>query len=257
MWSLPSSFVFQSLVFLSSLLAVSTKILQQSMDSSWLQAVHTTQKTIKNLLNKCDGDGTDHYLPLLQLRTTPIDSRLPSPNELLQNRQLKTTLPVTIRPEANNEAIRVSLQSRQVYTNHDAHANELLQLLPKQHVWLQNTLTKQWYTALVKSKAETSKSYVVSTPDSGKRRNRIHLNDAGIPKVMPNAQPNPQGSVLSKPPAERIALKPPGGTELPKYVLWSVPNSSVNSAEEKSVSNTWVNNAVGNQIPNQSVNSSV
>ena len=27
-----------------------------------------------NLLNKCDGDGTDHYLALLQLTTTPIDS---------------------------------------------------------------------------------------------------------------------------------------------------------------------------------------
>ena len=40
-------------------------------------------ETIKNLLNKCDGEGTDHYLALLQLKATLIYSRLPSPGELL------------------------------------------------------------------------------------------------------------------------------------------------------------------------------
>ena len=39
-------------------------------------------QTIKNLLNKCDGDGTNHYLALLQLKATPIDSKLPLPGEL-------------------------------------------------------------------------------------------------------------------------------------------------------------------------------
>ena len=93
-------------------------------------------QTINNILNKCHGEGTYHYLALLQLKATPIDSRLPSHGKLLQIRQLKFTLPATIRPLANNEAIRTSLQSRQVYTNHDAHAKELPQLLPKQHVWV-------------------------------------------------------------------------------------------------------------------------
>ena len=130
-------------------------------------------------------------MALLQLTATPIDSRLPSQGELLQNRQLKTTLLAIIRPPANNESIRASLQSRQGYTNHDAHAMELPQLLPNQHVWMQNTLTRQWYKAVVKSKAETPRSYVVSTPDGDERRNRIHLKDAGIPKVVPNVQTNP------------------------------------------------------------------
>ena len=77
-------------------------------------------QTIKNLLNKYDGDGTDHYMALLQLTATPIDSRLPSPGELLQNRQLKTSLPTIIRPQASNESIRASLQPRQ-----GNHAKEL------------------------------------------------------------------------------------------------------------------------------------
>ena len=33
-------------------------------------------QTINNLLKRCDGDGTDHYLTLLQLTATPIDSWL-------------------------------------------------------------------------------------------------------------------------------------------------------------------------------------
>ena len=106
-------------------------------------------QTIKSLLNKCDGDGTDHYLALLQLRATPIISRLPSPAELLQSRQLKTTLPAIIRPPANNESIRGSLQSRQSYTNHDAHAKELPQLLLKQHVpWPNNGARLLWSPGL-------------------------------------------------------------------------------------------------------------
>ena len=60
-------------------------------------------QTIKNLLNKCDGDGTDHYLALLQLKATLIYSRLPSPGELLQSRQLKSIPPNIIRPPGNNE----------------------------------------------------------------------------------------------------------------------------------------------------------
>ena len=40
-------------------------------------------QTIKKLLPKCSQDGSDPFLALLQLRTTPIDSRTPSPSELL------------------------------------------------------------------------------------------------------------------------------------------------------------------------------
>ena len=124
-------------------------------------------------------------------------------------------------------------------------------------MWVYNTLTKQWYKAVVKSKAETPRSCAVSTLDGNKRRNRIHLKDTGIPKVVPNAPPNPQGSVPMKPLSVLVALKSPGGNGLPKYVLRSVPNLSVNSADGNSIPNTSVNKAVGNQSPNQCVNSGV
>ena len=137
-------------------------------------------QTIKNLLSKCAKDGSDPYLALLQLRSTPLDSRIPSPDELLQNRQLRTTLPVIIRPPSNSEAVTAALQSRQVYTNHDANAKELSKPLPTQPVWVQNTLTKIWKKGVIKSQAETPRSYIVITPKGEKRRNRIHLREAGI-----------------------------------------------------------------------------
>ena len=90
-----------------------------------------------------------------------------------------------------------------------------------------------------------------------KGRNWIHLKDVGIPEVVPNAQPNPQGSVPRKPPSVLVTLKPPGGNGLPKYVLRSIPNPSANSAEGNSIPNTSINKAVENLSPNHSVNSSI
>ena len=99
-------------------------------------------QTIQNVFNRCAEDGTDANLALLQLRATPLYSRTPSPGELLQNRQLKTTLLTIIRFALNSEAIRASLQSRQDYSRYDAHAKELPQLLPTQPVRLQDPQTK-------------------------------------------------------------------------------------------------------------------
>ena len=97
----------------------------------------------------------------------------------------------------------------------------------------------------------------MSTPDGDKSRNRIPLKGASIPNIVPNAQPIPQGSVRSKPPSERVALKPLVGNGLPKYGLRSVPNPSQNNTEGNSIPNTSVNNSVGNHIPNKNVNSGV
>ena len=95
-------------------------------------------QTIKHIFTKCAEDGSDPHLALLQLRATPLDCRTPSPGELLQNRQLRTTLPAIIRPPPNSEAVQASLQSRQDFSK------ELPRLLPKQLVRLQDPSTKKW-----------------------------------------------------------------------------------------------------------------
>ena len=138
-------------------------------------------QTIKKLLTKCSQDGSDPFLALLQLRTTPIDSRTPSPSELLQNRKLHTTLLVNIRPHANSEAIKASLQAMQRFSYHDAHAKEMIDLIPRQPIWVQDPDTSTWYEGTIVSKAKTPRSYMVQIKSGIVRRNRIHLKERRLP----------------------------------------------------------------------------
>lgn len=54
-------------------------------------------KTVKNLLKKSDAAGQDPYLALLSCRTSPIDSNLPSPAKVLNQRDYRTQLPCSGR----------------------------------------------------------------------------------------------------------------------------------------------------------------
>ena len=125
--------------------------------------------------------GLTQFLALLQLRTTPIGSRTPSPIELLQNRKLFTTLPVNIRPPPNCEAIRASLQAMQKFSHHDAYARDMIDLIPRQPVGVQDPHTRTWYEGSIMSKADTPRSYIVQTKSGIVRRNRIHLKERRLP----------------------------------------------------------------------------
>ena len=62
-------------------------------------------QTIKHIFPKCADDGSYPHLAVLQLRSTPLGCRTPSPGELLQNRQLRTTLPAIISHSPNSETV--------------------------------------------------------------------------------------------------------------------------------------------------------
>ena len=65
---------------------------------------------------------------------------------------------------------------------YDAHAKELLQLLPKQLVRLLDPSTKKWSTpGEVIQKAETPNSYMAETPKGVLSKNQIHIKEAVIP----------------------------------------------------------------------------
>ena len=129
-------------------------------------------QTIEKLFTRYDQDGINYQLALQELRATPIDCNLQSPAELLFGRQLKTTLLVIIKPPANSEAVRASLQSRQDYSRYDAHAKEKSSLLPTQLIWVEDSTTKgKWHPGVVKSQTETPHSYIVETQQGEYRRN--------------------------------------------------------------------------------------
>ena len=71
------------------------------------------------------------------------------------NKQLKTTLPVNIRPAHNSEAVRAYLTARQDYSRYDAHSKEIPNLLPAQPIWAQDTTSKRWNLVVIKAHAES------------------------------------------------------------------------------------------------------
>ena len=119
---------------------------------------------------------------LLALRSTPIDSHLPSPAEMLNARKYKSNLPVIIRNEHwPRDEIRRRLAERQEIQrlNHDKRAMQpLASLIPGQDVRVRDTQTDTWQPAKVISIDVHPRSYNVLTPTSNVlRRNRRHLRE--------------------------------------------------------------------------------
>ena len=79
-------------------------------------------KIVKGLLTHAKCSGQDPYLALLAYRSTPVDSHLQSPAEMLYQRALRTTVPQRIRhkdPYAAAECERLEERATQSAANHD------------------------------------------------------------------------------------------------------------------------------------------
>ena len=122
-------------------------------------------------------------MALLQLRATPIDSKLPSPSELLFNRTVRTTLPTGNKHEGQFEHVKEKMRERQTKQKHyhDKSATELKPLKLNQPVFLQDPIEKTWSPAQIIQRDAQPRSYWVKTQNGTIiRRNRIHLRERTI-----------------------------------------------------------------------------
>lgn len=76
-------------------------------------------QTVKHTLDKAKKSGQDPHMSLPCLRSTPVDSQLPSPAELLYQRKLQSNLPIRV---GNQYLTRTRLTS----ANRTPTANEVL-----------------------------------------------------------------------------------------------------------------------------------
>ena len=136
-------------------------------------------QTIKKCMKKCDKSGYDFDLALLALRSTPLDSHLPSPAELLHGRRFRTTLPTIISDppqskEVNERLVEKQKQGAQYYNRTTKRKPELEAGQP---VRLYDKDTRRWEPAMVTGKAHTPRSYTVQRMNGGVplRRNRQHI----------------------------------------------------------------------------------
>ena len=137
---------------------------------------------VKYTLKKAAMSRSNPQKALLALRSTPIESHLPSPAEMLNARKYKSNLPVIIRNEHwSKDEIKRRLAERQEIQrlNHDKRAMQpLAPLIPGQDVRVRDTQTDTWQPAKVISTDVQPRSYNVLTPTGNVlRRNRRHLRE--------------------------------------------------------------------------------
>ena len=141
--------------------------------------IESQVKIVKKVLKKAQRSNSDPNIALLCLRSTPIDSKLPSPAELLLGRQIQDNLPRKIQNNHSSDEVIHRLQERQASQKfyYDQHTHVLPSLTPGEQVTVLNPRTLEWKPAVVTNKAEgTPRSYNVSTQNGKElRRNRSQI----------------------------------------------------------------------------------
>ena len=139
-------------------------------------------QTIKKIIKKCKKEKQSLHLAMLDLRATPVDSKLPSPAEMLMGRPITTLLPSRTSPSPVTVAQRQHLDCRQstMKSSYDRHAGESLPPLHKgQNVRILDKASKTWIPGEVTGHSGEPRSYNVRTNQgSNIRRNRGDLREA-------------------------------------------------------------------------------
>ena len=116
------------------------------------------------------------------LRTTPIDSHLASPAQLMNQRKMKSNLPTKVQNLApNREATQEALERHQTSQKEyfDCRAGtDLRPLQPGQQVWVLDEAgwSHTWEPAIVSTTCSEPRSYeVVTETENIMKQNRRHI----------------------------------------------------------------------------------
>jgi transposase InsO family protein len=175
-------------------------------------------QTVKQVLTKCHETGSDPYLAMLCLRTTPLDHNTPSPCELLNNRLYRCTIPSkALRCSDDNDALQQRQDNARV--RYDHNVRPLPPLRPEEDVRVQNPVTKTWTPGRVVAACEQPRSYTVQTDKGTYRRNRRHIRKTreqfGSIK-QPVQQIPEQLERIPTGPSRDTAISPPASPEPPE-----------------------------------------
>ena len=152
-------------------------------------------QTVKNTLDKAVKSGRDPHMSMLCLRSTPIDSQLPSPAELLYQRKLQANLPIRVEnqiPDRDRIAQHLMERQQSMKYYYDRNAHDISPLTTGQPVRIQDQATKKWLPGTVICTRPEPRSYEVQT-QSGSilRRNRRHLRPANSGPVVISSEEEP------------------------------------------------------------------
>ena len=165
--------------------------------------LNTKSRRFKKINLRCRETKEEMDLALLALRTTPLNSNIPLPAELLNGPVFKSTLPGKIQPSKNQEEVRNWLKARQdnqcYYFNR--HTKELPELHRDQAIYVQDPMRKISNPARVIDQGDTPRSYLIKTGTGAQlRRNRIHLRPNNASNNLANNLSSciPQGNMTAQ-----------------------------------------------------------
>ena len=127
-------------------------------------------------------------MSLLCLRSTPVDSQLLPPAELLYQRKLQSNLPIGVGnqiPDKGKINQRLTERQQRMKYYHDRIATDLIPLTAGQYVRMQDQATKKWHPGTISCKRPEPRSYEVKTQSGSVLfRNRRHLCPAGTEVIV-------------------------------------------------------------------------
>jgi hypothetical protein len=151
---------------------------------------------VKPIIRKALKQGDDIQRALLNLHATPVDTRLPSPGEMLFGRPMTTILPSHGLPGPEDQ--RQHMVSNQTYMKEhydQSSGPELLPLYTGQQIRIIDKVNKTWCPGSVVERCSEPRSYIVETPNGTQvRRNRSHLREmmaASKPQMIHFADGDP------------------------------------------------------------------
>ena len=104
--------------------------------------VELSIQTVKNTFKKAQSSDYNSYMVLLCLHTTPVDSVILSPAELLYKRKIQRNIPVHIKNNVHlKDQVHTCMEERQADQKvfHDKRAWDQAPLIPGQTVCVQAT----------------------------------------------------------------------------------------------------------------------
>ena len=186
-------------------------------------------KIVKGLLTRAKCSGEDPYLALLSYRSTPVDSHLRSPAEMLYQRTLRTTVPQRIRnkdPHAAAERERLEDRAALSAANHDRRGcRQKAPLFAGQTVSVLNNARTYWIPATVVRTADHG-SYIVKVIGGGEyRRARDHIRERHPDAVKPDKH-TPMAVTEPSSPATLAAAQPPVAPATPQPAAARSPTAA-------------------------------
>ncbi|XP_058827479.1 uncharacterized protein K02A2.6-like [Topomyia yanbarensis] len=133
----------------------------------------------KSMLKKCNDDQSDIRLALLHMRNTPRSSSIPSPNERLMGRLVRSNMPMTqeaLRPRVAENVQHLLEREREIQKDFaDRGSMKPPQFIKQEKVLIQDQTSRRWTPGTVVKQLDENRSYIVTDGERTLRRNTHHL----------------------------------------------------------------------------------